>query len=92
MSNMQIFKNTKKYVTGIVYPEIEDSLVIPDKSDEALKILDGYKFNIVKNKIVFTGEQEIKKDKKYYLSQLKDKIESEGVKKEHIKELINLLQ
>ena len=88
---MQIFKKTKKYLTGIVYPEIKDSLVIPDKSMEALKILDGYKFNIVNDKIVFTGEQEITKDRKYYLTQIKAKIDKDGVNKENIKELINLL-
>jgi hypothetical protein len=88
---MQIFKKTKKYITGIIYPNIEDSIIVSDKSEEAIKILNGYKFNIVNDKIIFTGEQEIKKDKKYYLFELKKRIDKDGVNKENIKELINLI-
>lgn len=74
MSNMQIFKDTKKYVTGITYKDkIKDSIIIPDNSEEAIKIQEGYKFDIIKGKIEFTGEQEIIKNEAYYLKKFKEK-------------------
>lgn len=74
---MQIFRN-KTWVTGIEYRDAEgkpreDSIIIPDDSEEAKKIAEGFDFRINENGIEILQEkkEEAKREEKKQLREQK---------------------
>lgn len=62
---MQIFFN-KKWISESIYEPLRDeSIIIPDTSEEALKIKNGYNFDIVNGNIIIKNKiKDTEKEKK----------------------------